>query len=109
MKTFTTEELLTRMQNIVNRTLTSYKTDFTEYDIAKINEIAEQNEDIKFIWVARQMGTHIVLEDEDDYLKAIRLNFGGRDDDYKYKEYDVELQKGKWTIKKRKLDYREMR
>lgn len=106
MKTFTTEELLTRMQNIVNRTLTSYKTDFTDYDIAKINELAEANEDVKFIWVARQMGTHIVLEGEDDYLNAIRVNFGGRDEDYKYNEYDVAFTKGKWTIQKRKREVR---
>ncbi len=97
-KTYTTKELLAEMETIVNKKVKAYDCDFI-VDKKIINEIAEENEDVKFLWIVRRDGTHIVKENEEDYLKAIRFNYKDRTN-YTYIEYQVELKRGLWTMKK---------
>ena len=95
-----TNEIINKMQNIVNRNLKGYKTDFTCYDKATVKEVDAKNETTAFIWIVRKLGTHLVTLDENgnplnkDYLKAIRDVWP------EHKEYKITHKEGTWTFKK---------
>ncbi len=98
-KTYTTEELITEMQKIVDKVVKHYKDEDFAVDVKKIRELEENGEDVKFLWITREAGTHLVLEGEDDYLHAIRVNYKDRMN-YKYIEHEIEYKRGQWTLKK---------
>lgn len=95
---YTRQELLEEMKNIVDKKLKAYKEDF-DIDVKQINEFAEKGDDIKFLWIVRRDGTHIILDGEEEYLHGVRINYKDRIN-YTYIEYEIELKAGQWTLKK---------
>ena len=95
-----TNEIINKMQNIVNRNLEGYKTDFTDFDKVAVKEIDATNETTSFIWIVRKLGTHLVTLDENgtplnkDYLDAIRDVWPV------HKEYKITHKAGTWTMTK---------
>ena len=73
MKNVDFDTITKRMQNIVNRTLKGYKSDF-EIDKKLLREAQEANHPVSYIWVTRELGTQLVKlhADQEDYLNSIR-------------------------------------
>ena len=80
------------MQNLVNRNVKHYKTDF---DIDK--EILSRKEATSYRWIIRESGTHLIpipgkdnqeeLQKASDYIGAIKYNWS------EYKDYIITFNK----------------
>lgn len=105
-KQFTTENLLQKMENIVKRTLKSYKSDFYNYDVSMINTIDGKKEKQRLVWIVRELGTFLIYMDgteeekkaSNDFLQAIRATWNNR------KEYQIIFNGSAWSINKLKTE-----
>lgn len=57
-----TDNVLHKMQEITENHITTYKTDFYDYDLPRLTE----NKPSEFVWMIRQSGTHLMLPPAQD-------------------------------------------
>lgn len=60
------EELKSTLENIVNKQVKHYKTDWTDYDAPRLDQYnASKEADVKkLIWIARDCGTWLLVADD---------------------------------------------
>jgi antirestriction protein ArdC len=91
----TKDELITKMGNIVKRYIKHYKTDFTDFDVKKIDNIIKAKAYGEYLWSVRECGTWLIEADDTEWKNLLNDQYG---DNHRW--YTLTYSADGWTFKR---------